>query len=174
MPIFGATTLNTMHTIRLRGPWQIAALSRSELIGGNNTATEPGELPAATETAVPNDWGEALGSDFRGRARYTRRFGLPTNLSPEERVSIVIALVDWRATVVLNGEMLGRQTLSDGERKYEITRLLKTRNELQIVVELPRVADSGNSLVRPGREHLPGGLIGEVRLEIDGALPAIS
>ncbi len=157
-----------MHTIRLRGPWQIAALARTVLIAADLTAAEPGELPAATETAVPSNWGDVLGSDFRGTARYTRWFGRPTNLSPEERVSIVIALVDWRATVVLNGEMLGSQTLSDGERKYDITRLLKPRNELQIAVELPRVADSGVSLVRPGREHLPGGLIGEVRLEIEG------
>lgn len=168
MPIFGATTLTDMHTIRLRGPWQIAALARTVFIAADTTTAEPGELPAATETAVPGDWGAALGNDFRGKVRYSRRFGMPTNLSPEERVSIVIALVDWRATIELNGEMLGSQTLGDGERKYEITRLLKPRNELQIIVELPRLADSGVSLVRPGREHLPGGLIGEVRLEIDG------
>lgn len=139
-----------MHTIKLRGPWQIEALESTT-----------GPLPPPTETTVPGDWGDALGNDFSGRARYTRRFGLPTNLEPNERVSLVIGRVDHSATIQLNGEALGEQTWDDGEIKYEITALLKPRNELQVVVTLS--ADA----VRPGREQQPGGLPGDVRLEME-------
>lgn len=139
-----------MHTIKLRGPWQIEALESLR-----------GELPPPTETTVPGDWGAGLGADFRGRARYSRRFGLPTNLAPEERVSLGVGPVDFLATIHLNGELIGRQSWDDGDHRYDITSMLKPRNELQIVVELPDDAP------RPGRENQPGGLIGEVRLEIE-------
>jgi hypothetical protein len=139
-----------MHTIKLRGPWQVEALESTT-----------GELPPPTETTVPGDWGSALGNDFRGRARYTRGFGLPTNLDPSEWVSLMVGLVDYSASIQLNGELLGEQTWGDGERRYDITSLLKPRNELQIVVTLLE------DLPRPGREDQPGGLLGEVRLEIE-------
>jgi hypothetical protein len=127
-----------MHTIKLRGPWQIEALESAS-----------GELPPPAETTVPGDWTNALGSGFRGRARYTRRFGLPTNLAPEERVFLVVGVVDREAEIVLNGQPLGQQIWDEGQRRYVITQLLKPRNELQINV------------------GLPGGLLGEVRLEIE-------
>jgi beta-galactosidase/beta-glucuronidase len=130
-----------MHTIRLRGPWQIEPLT------GLGPTTP-------VETTVPGDWSAALSADFRGSARYSRRFGLPTNLSPAERVSLVVEQVHWQATITLNGQLLGTQTAADGVRKYDVTQLLQLRNGLQIVVEVP--ADQTG----------PGSL-GEVRLEIE-------
>jgi hypothetical protein len=127
-----------MHTIRLRGPWQISAFPPT------------GDL-VILETNVPGDWASALGSEYRGQARYVRRFGLPTNLDPEERVIVVVGDVIERATIELNGAMLGRLVQSDGEQRYEVTSLLQPRNELVIVVE--------------AREAL-GGILGEVKLEI--------
>lgn len=101
-----------------------------------------------------------MGSGFRGRARYTRRFGLPTNLGPEERVALVIGTVEYSATIHLNGQPLGQQIWDDGDQRYDVTEFLQPRNVLQIVVELrPETA-------RPGREDQPGGLLGDVRLEI--------
>ena len=132
-----------MHTIKLRGPWQIEAMESLR-----------GELPPPTETSVPGDWGAVLGAEYRGRVRYTRRFGLPTNLAAEERVSLAVGPVDYSATIQLNGELIGKQTWDDGDQRYHITPLLKPRNELQIVVELPADAP------RSGRESQPGGLIG--------------
>ena len=138
------------HKIKLRGPWQIEALESST-----------GPLPPPTETAVPGDWGSALGLHFRGSARYTRRFGLPTNLEPGERVSLVVGRVDYAAAVKLNGELLGWQSFIDEEWQYDVTAKLKPRNDLALVV-----TQHGDE-TRPGRENLPGGLIGEVRLEIE-------
>jgi hypothetical protein len=130
-----------MHAIRLRGPWLIEPLDVAEPV-------------VPLETTVPGDWSAPLGDNFRGRARYTRRFGLPTNLSPQERVSLVVEQVHWQGTIELNGQLLGTQTAAGGARKYEVTALLQLRNALQIVIEVP-VDQAG-----------PGSL-GEVRLEIE-------
>jgi hypothetical protein len=92
-----------------------------------------------------------LGEDFPGRARYVRRFGLPTNLEPHEKVTLVIGEVVSEATIELNGTRLGDQQQADGEQGYEVTQLLKLRNELRIVVE--------------SRDAV-GGILGEVKLEI--------
>lgn len=133
-----------MHIIRLRGPWQIVALEAES----DETTT------AAVTAVVPGDWAAALGADYHGRARLTRRFGSPTNLAPEEKVFLVVGAADCQAKVVLNGELLGEQDSSTGECRYDITRLLRPRNELRITLA--------------SRPDQPG-KIGEVRLEIDDA-----
>lgn len=130
-----------MHAIRLRGPWQIEPLD-------DRSPAPPVEI------AVPGDWSAALGENFRGPARYTRRFGLPTNLSPQERVFLVIERVHGQATIELNGQLLGTQTGVDELRKYEVTSLLQLRNSLQIVIAVPA-------------DQTGPGALGEVRLEIE-------
>lgn len=126
-----------MHIIRLRGPWQIEPLDGSE--------------PAASvETVIPGDWTTALGANYLGRARYIRKFGLPTNLTTE-RVYLVIESVAAAGAIELNGKSLGIQIAADGPRRYEVTGQLALRNELRIIVT-------------PSDQ--PGGL-GEVRLEIE-------
>ena len=127
-----------MHIIRLRGPWQITPLN--------------GVAPKSLETEVPGDWTSALGSDYRGTAAYVRKFGLPTNLT-NERVSLVVEQVTVLASLALNGQPLGNQSAADGQRKYDVTSLLKLRNELQIIV----ASEAGG----------PAGGLGEVRLEIE-------
>lgn len=128
-----------MHIIRLRGPWQITPLN--------------GDEPATSiETEVPGDWTAALGSDYRGSAGFVRKFGLPTNLT-SERISLVVEQVTVRGSLALNGQPLGTQSAADGQRKYDVTSLLKLRNELKIIVA-------------SGTEEPAGGL-GEVRLEIE-------
>ena len=126
-----------MHTIRLRGPWQLSPASAAD--------------PTAIETNVPGDW-SALGADFAGPAHFIRKFGLPTNLS-QERISLVIEQVHPRGHIELNGQLLGTQTAADGPRQYEVTKLLQLRNTLRIEVELARQAGPGS--------------LGEVRLEIE-------
>ncbi len=130
-----------MHAIRLRGPWQIVRLDGLD-------------LGVPVETAVPGDWSDALGANFRGRACYSRRFGLPTNLSPQERVFLVVERVLGQATIELNDQSLGAHTTAEGPLKYEVTPLLQLRNSLRIVIEVAADQDG------PGE-------LGEVRLEIE-------
>jgi hypothetical protein len=115
---------------------------------------------------MPSDWGDTLGADFRGRVLYTRSFGRPTGLTASECVDLVIEQVDAFGSCSLNGQPLGKIELGAGALCVEITKLLRPRNVLEIEVELPQVGPSSAPLPRRAREGQPGGLIGEVRLEI--------
>ncbi len=155
------------HVIRLRGPWHYEPLARTVLSGNGKTVVEPGELPPAGRTHLPSDWGESLGRDFRGRVRYTRHFNRPTGLDGSQRVMLVVEQVDALGHISLNGELLG-EVLGQGGARFEVTSRLARHNMLAIEVELPRVTGQSAGLARPaGREDQPGGLVGEVRLEID-------
>jgi hypothetical protein len=155
------------HVIRLRGPWHYEPLARTALAGNGKTVVEPGELPPAGRTHLPNDWGESLGRDFRGRVRYTRHFNRPTGLDGSQHVCLVVEQVDALGHVSLNGELLGEVSAPTSAR-FDVTHRLARHNELVIEVELPRVTGQCSVLARPaGREDQPGGLVGEVRLEID-------
>jgi beta-galactosidase/beta-glucuronidase len=115
---------------------------------------------------MPADGGAAPGADFRGRVSYRRRFGRPTGLDAADRVELVIDCVGAFGCVALNGQELGEIAAGGSPWRCDITARLQPRNELAIEVELPQLAADGPSLVRPGRDGLPGGLIGEVRLEM--------
>ncbi len=116
---------------------------------------------------MPADWGRTLGADFRGRVRYVRRFGRPTNLAPGQTVWLVCDGVDLAGSASLNGRPLGEMTGSQAATRFDVTAELAERNELVIVVELPPLDYRAEQASRPDRVGLPGGLIGEVRLEIE-------
>ena len=154
------------HIIRLGGPWEYEPLSRV-WIGACHVRRESVEsLPPAGRVQLPADWGATLGADFRGRVRYTRRFGLPTNLEPAEQVWLVVEGVDYFGTLALNGQSLGKLAGYRRPAEFQVTELLLPRNSLTLEVELPQYDSTAASPVRPGRERLAGGPIGEVRLEI--------
>lgn len=158
-----------MHVIRLRGPWQYEPLARTVLLADGTTRAEPGELPPAGDVQMPGDWGDSLGADFRGRVRYSRRFNRPTGLEPGDLVFITVDDVDAFGAASLNDHPLGAMRLGEGPFRFDVTELLERYNRLMIEVELPRTASDSPPLPRGEREGLPGGLIGEVRLEIEAA-----
>jgi hypothetical protein len=152
------------HIIRLRGPWELQPLAR--YVGGDDPLREETrDLPPGGKVSVPGDWGELLGPDFIGRARYTRRFNRPTNLQPDQRVWLALDGVDPRANVALNGRPIGQAQGYQATTRFDITAALQEHNVLAVEVCMPGAsfADEG---CRPGRAGLSGGLIGEVRLEI--------
>jgi beta-galactosidase/beta-glucuronidase len=155
------------HVIRLRGPWDYEPLQRLELAadGAVQTADEP--LPAPGRITIPADWGQTLGTDFRGRVRFVRRFGQPTNLGASERVWLVCEGVDLRGEASLNGRPLGELQGWRTVARFDVTTQLELRNELAIVVELPPLGDRTEHALRCDRAGRAGGLIGEVRLEIE-------
>ena len=129
------------HRIRLRGPWECEPLER--LPSG---AAPPGPL----RMTLPCRWADGGLKDFSGRALFRRRFGYPGQIDAYERVWLTLAGVSDRAAIRLNGTALGNCG-GDGPFEFEITRLLRPRNEL--VVEVDGTA-------------LEGGLWGETALEV--------
>ena len=92
---------------------------------------------------------------------------MPTNLDAHEQVWLVVEGVDYYGKLALNDTPLGEVTGYIGPpAEFNITRLLGERNVLMLDVELPNYEPGATLPHRPGREHLPGGPIGEVRLEI--------
>ena len=172
------------HTIRLRGPWDYRPLARAELEADGSVRWDDRDLPAGGTMGMPADWGAALGNDFRGLVRFTRRFTQPTGLGEQTRVWLVVENVDWQATVTLNGTPLGCLQLANSPPapcllvfpsapalpcpgRFNIMPHLLPRNELQVEVLVPATSPGDPLLPRPGREHLAGGLIGLVKLEIE-------
>ena len=189
MPASEFIILNSMpHTIRLRGPWEYQPLARATLRADGSVSRDDTDLPSGGTIVMPGDWGAPLGGDFRGLVRFTRRFAQPTGLDAATHVWLVIENVDWQAAVALNGQPLGHVQLARTPpvclslapslppsasppivcpARFEIAARLRPRNVLTIDVLLPEVAAGAPPLARPGREDLPGGLIGLVRLEIE-------
>jgi hypothetical protein len=100
---------------------------------------------------MPCRWGEGGLSDFTGRVRFRRRFGLPRQLDATERVWLTFGGVDNKAEVWLNGHWLGAHEGELDTLEFEVTAHLQERNELVVEVEAA---------------HDKGGLWGEVALEI--------
>jgi hypothetical protein len=84
-------------------------------------------------------------------------------------VDLVLDCVDAFGCAALNGQELGEIAAGGQAWRCDITARLRPRNELVIEVELPQLAADSPAPARPGREGLPGGLVGEVRLEIFAA-----
>lgn len=156
------------HVIRLRGPWRYEPLARTRRLADGTSEILPGSLPPAGQIQVPADWGETLGSDFRGRVRYQRRFNRPSGMADVLRIDLVIECVDAFGEAWLNGHPLGAIPPGFQEFRAEITSRLELFNLLEVEVELPECIETSAPLPRGSRAKLPGGLVGEVRLEITG------
>ena len=134
-----------MHTIRLRGPWESEPLER---MGSDVSLPPPGKV------TMPCDWSESLGADFRGAVLYRRVFHTPTGLDLGEQVWLAFGAVLGHANVVLNDQTIGEFSTGDCPARYNITPLLTDDvNWLAVRVE--------------HTEDRPGGLVGDVRLEIE-------
>lgn len=115
---------------------------------------------------MPADWGGTLGYDFLGLVRYTRNFNRPTNLESRDRVWLVVEPPRSCGLVRVNGNELGPVRFGASPGRFDITPLLGDHNLIEIDVEHPELHDNGY----PGDDGsicIPGGLVGEVRLEIE-------
>ncbi|HEY7330417.1 MAG TPA: hypothetical protein VH592_22445 [Gemmataceae bacterium] len=129
------------HRIRLRGPWECEPLLRH----GDN-AERP--LPMPCRMTMPGRWSDGGLTGFTGRVRFRRSFGYPGRIDAHERVWLTFSGIDGEAEARLNDHFLGPVTTAS---EYEVTALLRPRNEL--VVEIEGTAEKG-------------GLWGEVALEV--------
>jgi hypothetical protein len=155
-----------MHNIRLRGPWQVEAIERyvRRADGTYGRSSEP--MPAAVRMAMPADWSAALGGDFLGRVRYSRIFQKPTGLDTGERVFLVVEPARSLGSVSVNSKRLGAVCWGGAAGRFDVTDLLDDHNRLEIVVQHP-VLDGMQEQNDDDSTSSVGGLVGEVRLEID-------
>jgi hypothetical protein len=115
---------------------------------------------------MPASWEDSFGREFFGRVRYHRIFQKPTGLESGERVFLVVESPQSRGMVSLSGKPLGEVQWGGPTGRFHITELLQDHNRLEIIVEHPALDDA----LRPDDDdvtELPGGLVGEVRLEIE-------
>jgi len=170
------------HSIRLRGPWEYQPLARYQLLPDGCLQKVTNDLPPGGTLDLPADWGPALGQDFQGIVRFSRRFHCPTGLDAHSRVWLVLEDVDASASIDLNDRFLGRAVFSrlpesakpdNGQwqrcpARFEITGDLRPLNQLSITVSsLIAAPDDSRPYAGPGDERKPGGLIGLVQLEIE-------
>ena len=115
---------------------------------------------------MPADWGAAFGSDFFGRVRYMRTFHAPPGLQFDERVWLVVEPQRSEARVVMLEETLGVVTADGPPQRFDVTHRLSPHNRLEIFVDHPALIE-GISTAGDPTSLPPGGLVGEVRLEIE-------
>ncbi len=125
--------------MRLRGPWECTPL----------TVSTGQDAPAARRVVMPCSWAAAGLAGFAGRARFIRRFGYPGRIDDYERVWLLGERLDGQADILLNGRELARG--HRGPFAFDVTSLLGTRNQLDVVLE---------------PDGVEGGLTGDVGLEI--------
>jgi hypothetical protein len=150
-----------MHRIQLKGPWEYRPLRGPETApDAPEPTTDRPELPSQLTTLpapgtvkFPASWPDFLG-DFRGTVEFRRPFNCPTNLSPNDRVDIVLEGVGGAAEVQINGTVSGCLDADSGRGRFEITSKLRLHNVLRITI------------VRTAMTPEPSGLWGTVSLEI--------
>jgi len=149
-----------MHTIRLRGPWQLEPILRYVPQADGTVLSVTDDLPSEARATMPADWSASFGGDFVGRVRYHRNFQKPTGLDAGERVFLVVEPPRSRGMVNFFDQPLGEVLHDASPGRFDITDHLQDHNRLDIIVEHP-------SAGREGEASQAGGLIGEVRLEIE-------
>jgi hypothetical protein len=154
-----------MHIIRLRGPWQLEPIWRYVLHADGCYRPERKNLPAAARMTMPADWSAVYGADFLGRVQYRRVFHRPTGLDGGARVYLVVECPRSSAMVELNRQRLVHVSSGVAVMRFDITKMMVEDNSLEIIVDHPALDADG----KPVDEavHGPGGLVGEVRLEIE-------
>jgi hypothetical protein len=131
----------TGHRIRLRGPWLLELDARNEPEAVAQIAT--GTTTPARTVRLPAPRGELVDAGA-GRVRLSRRFHCPTNLGPDDRVSVVVQDLPTGADVCLNGTRLGRQA-SDiaADSVFEMSRLEPT-NLLSVEFDTATIPTTGD------------------------------
>jgi hypothetical protein len=131
-----------MHQIRLHGPWEV---------------TGPGE-ERPRSVKMPQNW-QTLFGDTAGLARFSRWFHAPTHLDPDERVWLSFAGIGGTGQISLNGHSLQQVTNEESSVAVDLTDHLRPRN--QVLIELTH---------NPATTVQPGGLFGQIALQIEGSL----
>jgi beta-mannosidase len=159
------------HKINLRGPWECEAVCRTVIHRTGQIDALNGKLPEKCQMNMPSRWATGGLGLFNGRVRFARTFQWPGTLDWYERLWLTFHGADYFSTVVLNGAELGRHAGAFDPFEFDITSLVRQKNELIVEVDLPAThpdAQSQQRLLRGGQAcpERSGGLWGNVALEV--------
>jgi beta-mannosidase len=159
------------HRIRLRGPWEFEPLAATRIDATGRIIETGARLPAAGRIMLPVPPRGSTLDGFRGRVRWRRSFHAPRTLEPHERLWLVVDAADYFAQARLDGAPLGRHEGCFEPFEFEITPLVRRRNELALELDCPREADPARKrMLRGTRETLAldwsGGLGRGAALEV--------
>src|SRR5262245_37057527 len=124
------------HRIRLRGPWDCEVITRFVRTPEERVECSAQELPRPFRINMPGRVSVHTLADFVGNLRLRRRFGIPRRLDAHERVWLTFAGIDSKASIWLNGRLLGDLETNNSAFEHDVTGLLGERNELAIEVAL--------------------------------------
>src|SRR5262249_50826148 len=137
--------------IRLRGPWKCEPMARLSRIPNGQVISDSTNLPPPFTATIPNRWQDAGLPDFAGRVCFKRNFGYPGRIDATERVWLALDRVVGSCSLFLNAQALASSPSPPDHWEFEVTDLLRRRNELVITLE-----DLEGQ----------GGLTGEVAIEV--------
>src|SRR5687767_3486483 len=124
------------HRIRLRGPWECEPIGPA--------------APPPRRVTIPCGWDAAGLAEFRGRARFTRKFGYPGKADRDvEHFWLTCADANGCCEIHLNHQLLSAESCASFA--FDVTSIIQDRNQLEVLI------DGGGA--RPG-------LWSEVALEI--------
>jgi hypothetical protein len=124
------------------------------------------DLPPPTKQTMPADWANCFGGDFFGRVRYHRVFQWLGGLESGERAFLVVEPPRSEGCILLAGQLLGFVFPGEPAGRFDITNQLQYDNHLEVFVDHPALNEMRSKVGDPTK-LLPGGLVGEVRLEIE-------
>lgn len=152
------------HRIHLRGPWDAEPLSATTVDASGQVVTVDAALPPRASMVLPCRWATAGWSDFWGRVRFRRKFQWVKALGERERLWLGCLGCDGQAEVTLNGSFLGTHDEPHTPFTFDVTDLIRGRNELEIEVDAP--SDPLGWRLPRGRRGGGGGLWGTVFLDV--------
>jgi hypothetical protein len=121
----------TVHRIRLRGPWLL----------------QPTAVPSTPPRRIqlPAPWAELFDADVRD-VQLSRRFNRPTNLGPADRISLVVNDLPAGARVSLNGITLAPQPPDAAQTAVFPTLHLEPHNLLTIEFDVAATVAAGDQI----------------------------
>lgn len=127
-----------MHRINLKGPWQFAVVDGEANLLAGNSKQQRVKLPHQVSEA------DLAGKETTENSRlvYSRRFGCPTGLEPNDRVDLCVGMSPASFRCYLNDQKLPHSRLDDEASldseaasqvcRFAISALLQVNNHLQL------------------------------------------
>jgi len=123
----------------LDGDWDYEPLARVTVHAHGEWREDHADLPPGGQMRVPSHWTDHGLPDFHGRVCFSRRFHLDAPPVEGEVAQLVFEGVDYAATVLLNGQVVGSHEGYFQPFRFDVTDLLREgSNHLAVEVTCPR------------------------------------